>query len=304
MYTIKQAAELTGVPSATLRAWERRYPLPAPHRSPSGYRLYDEAALARMRLMHRLVKAGWAPRNAAAVALDADHGDVGDLPGPADFVEAVSAGLPPGRRDGVLHAAFRAAPPAQVIDTWLMPMLAELGRAWAEGRITVWQEHAVATAVLRQLHVAFESAPAVAGPLVLTGLPSGCHHEVGIAAFNVLGRLAGLEVVYLGADLPEDAWVEAVEAQPPAAVVIAVPTSDDVVPARRCLAALAGCTRPPLLLAGGGHQHEVDDLARPLGHSLSSATEQLAALLITQATAGRSHLRVLPSTPIPAGKTV
>lgn len=276
MYTIKQAAELTGVPSATLRAWERRYPLPAPHRSPGGYRLYDDAALSRVRLMDRLVKAGWTPRNAAAMALH-DSADVSSLPSPTEFVEAVAAGLAPGRREAVLAARFQAAPLPVVIEQWLMPMLHELGLAWSCGSVTVWQEHAVATAVLRQLHVAFESAPVPTGPLVLTGLPSGSHHEVGLAAFNVLARMAGLGVVYLGADLPEYAWVGAVEEHPPAAVVIAVPTADDVAGARRCLLALheLGGADAPLLLAGGGSQDAVADLARPLGHSVSAAAETL-----------------------------
>lgn len=41
MVTIKRAAELTGVPEHTLRAWERRYGLVAPARTDGGYRLYD-----------------------------------------------------------------------------------------------------------------------------------------------------------------------------------------------------------------------------------------------------------------------
>lgn len=279
MYTIKQAAELTGIPSATLRAWERRYPLPAPHRSPGGYRLYDDAALARMRLMHRLVRAGWAPRNAAAVALDGGEGQLTELPSPDEFVEAVGAGLPTVRREAIVSAALQAGEPAQAIDNWLMPMLQALGDAWADGRITVWQEHAVATAALRQLHVLFEAAPATSGPMVLTGLPSGSYHEVGVTAFNVLARLAGLDLLNLGASLPEDAWVGAVRWNPPIAVVIAIPTQDDVPAARRCLSALAAFDTPPLLLAGGARQDAVADLASPLGHSVSAAAEYLARLL-------------------------
>lgn len=231
-----------------------------------------------MRLMHRLVRAGWAPRNAAAAALDGDF-PAADVPSPTEFVEAVAAGLPPVRREAILSAILQADAPAEVIEPWLMPMLRDLGDAWASGRITVWQEHAVATAALRQLHVLFESAPAAAGPLVLTGLPSGCHHEVGVAAFNVLARLAGLEVSYLGADLPEDAWAGAAEALQPAAAIIAIPTYDDVDTARRCLTALAGLATPPLLLVGGREQHEAADLAHPLGHSVSAAAEELARLV-------------------------
>ena len=51
MYTIKHAAALTGVPEATLRAWERRYAVVSPHRTAAGYRLYDEDQLDVLRTM-------------------------------------------------------------------------------------------------------------------------------------------------------------------------------------------------------------------------------------------------------------
>ena len=46
MYTVKHAAELTGIPAATLRMWERRYAVVTPVRSESGYRLYDDGRCA------------------------------------------------------------------------------------------------------------------------------------------------------------------------------------------------------------------------------------------------------------------
>ena len=64
MYTISRAAELTGVPVATLRAWERRYAVVAPQRTEGGYRLYDDGALAAIRAMSDLVDGGWSPRQA------------------------------------------------------------------------------------------------------------------------------------------------------------------------------------------------------------------------------------------------
>ena len=65
MYTIKQASRLTGVSEASLRAWERRYGVVVPHRNESGYRLYDEQALAAVSTMRRLVDDGWSPAEAA-----------------------------------------------------------------------------------------------------------------------------------------------------------------------------------------------------------------------------------------------
>ena len=51
MYTVSQAEALTGIPSTTLRAWERRYGIIAPRRTEGGYRLYDAAQIAMLREM-------------------------------------------------------------------------------------------------------------------------------------------------------------------------------------------------------------------------------------------------------------
>src|SRR4249919_896872 len=67
MYTIKQAAARTGLSIPTIRAWERRYGVVSPSRTPAGYRLYDDAAIARLNAMRSLVETdGWRPSQAAA----------------------------------------------------------------------------------------------------------------------------------------------------------------------------------------------------------------------------------------------
>ena len=45
-YRIRAVAELTGVSTATLRAWERRYGVPTPSRTASAYRLYGDEDVA------------------------------------------------------------------------------------------------------------------------------------------------------------------------------------------------------------------------------------------------------------------
>src|SRR5512135_897622 len=69
MYTIGQAAVRSGVGVSLLRAWERRYGIVAPTRTASGYRLYDDDAIARLRAMRRLVDAGWSASHAAEAIL-------------------------------------------------------------------------------------------------------------------------------------------------------------------------------------------------------------------------------------------
>src|SRR4051794_27389129 len=66
MYTIKEAALRSGVSVPLLRAWERRYGVVEPERTASGYRLYDDRAITRLRAMRALIAEGWSASNAAA----------------------------------------------------------------------------------------------------------------------------------------------------------------------------------------------------------------------------------------------
>lgn len=64
-FRINWVAETTGIPEATLRAWERRYQVPKPARTPSGYRLYSPDDVAQVKRMRELCDAGISPADAA-----------------------------------------------------------------------------------------------------------------------------------------------------------------------------------------------------------------------------------------------
>lgn len=57
--TIGELAEAAGVPVDTVRFYERRGLLPAPPRTPSGYRQYDDHALDRLRFVLRAKDLGF-----------------------------------------------------------------------------------------------------------------------------------------------------------------------------------------------------------------------------------------------------
>jgi MerR family transcriptional regulator, light-induced transcriptional regulator len=57
-YTIRAVSALTGINPNTLRAWERRYGLVRPERTPSGYRLYTAEDLQRLKDIHSLLEQG------------------------------------------------------------------------------------------------------------------------------------------------------------------------------------------------------------------------------------------------------
>ena len=156
MYTIRQAATRSGVSVALLRAWERRYGIVEPSRTASGYRLYDDASIARLRQMRRLVDEGWSPSNAAAELRTADEDTIRRLDaasataiGPSDggdgladrFVSAAADMDEPDDR-GVLDEMFARGSFEHVAVDVVMPALVSLGDAWSAGRVDVAAEHA------------------------------------------------------------------------------------------------------------------------------------------------------------------
>lgn len=273
MYTIRQAAARSGISVPLLRAWERRYDIVAPQRTAAGYRLYDEAALERLRLMRRLVDAGWTPSTAAAAILSGEHpladaapmpdragGSVPEDEAPArsgdDLVEAfvaAAAAFDPDRLEAVLDSMFARGTFETVAHELLLPGLVAVGTAWASGRLTVAAEHAASHAALRRLAAAFQAAgrpPSGQGAIVI-GMPPSARHELGALAFGTAARRAGLPVVYLGPDLPIPDWVAAAIETSARAAVIGTVTESDVAPAVAVAEALRAAL-PDLLVCFGG----------------------------------------------------
>jgi methanogenic corrinoid protein MtbC1 len=292
VYTIGHAAQLTGVPAATLRVWERRYGLVRPERSEGGYRLYDEHALQVLRAMSALVAAGWSPRTAAAHLLAGAEAPDGPRPAapaapPAGSASWDTTALAQGAVDldreavsAALDTAFAATDLEQVLDEWLMPSLEAVGSWWRDGLVDVAGEHVVSAAVERRLGATLDAVSVPArGPLVAVGLARGSLHELGVLAFAVALRRLGVDVVYLGADLPPQSWVSMIRARPPAAVVIGAPMVTDVIAIRETVDALRAA-RPQLpVFVGGSAQDEVGHGTRALGHTMRRASRTLVDAL-------------------------
>ena len=291
---MKHAAALTGLSTDTLRMWERRYMVVAPSRSSSGYRLYDDAAIARLTAMRALVAAGWAPREAAAqVASGTTLGqtdgrsDDGSITDTADGGEPTATGVDldllvrlaldftSAHLNRELDEVFASHELDVLIDSWLMPALRRLGDAWERGKVSVAAEHFVTAGVHRRLAVALDAFPPPGpGAAILTGLPQGSRHELGLLAFATLLRRGGLDVIYLGCDIPPDSWVVAVTRLDPTAVVLAAHSHTDVPAARDTVAAIQAA-RPELPVFIGGSQQAQVARAEPLGHSLQAAATTL-----------------------------
>jgi MerR family transcriptional regulator, light-induced transcriptional regulator len=287
VYTVSQAAALSGVSKSTLRAWERRYGIIHPTRTDGGYRLYDASQVALLREMAARVDGGMRAAQAAASLMGASfdgHNGAGDDHTPGheavrfDLVEA-AVSLDPQRLAGTVDAAFESAPVEEVVRTWLMPQLHRIGRAWALGDISVAQEHQITAELMRALSNLFHDAPDRGGPTVLVGLPPGARHELALLAFATCLRRLGSRVIYLGADLPPEDWRAAAIRSHARVAVVGAHCGSDAAGAAEVVRALADLTPLVPVWSGGSAGRQVEGAA-PLPDDVVEAAHHLHRALL------------------------
>lgn len=142
---------MTGVSAATLRAWERRYGLPAPRRSSSAYRLYSDRDVERIRRVRELCEAGMAPSEAARTVLATEDETTEAARVEADndelavqrILEAVDH-FDPDRIEAAVKSSLFLGPAVTVFERVFSPALVKIGERWAQGTLSVAQEHLAA----------------------------------------------------------------------------------------------------------------------------------------------------------------
>lgn len=268
MYSIKQASIRSGVSVPLIRAWERRYGVVRPTRTPSGYRLYDDEAIATLMRVRDLTDSGWLASEASRAIL---AGEILLTPVPATtprsrdgdaaqawqteiiqrFVSAATV-MDISATGAIIDEIFAVGSFESVVDDLLMPAVVELGRAWVEGHLEVAAEHAASAAIQRRLSALYEAAAVSGDPSVVVGLPPGARHELGALAFAVAVRRRGIGVLYLGADVPVASWVYVIRQNRTRVVVIAIVREADRATALQVADALRATGSSPALAVGGG----------------------------------------------------
>jgi len=219
-YPIRAVSKLTGVSIDTLRAWERRYRAVIPSRDDRG-RLYSEADVARLRLLHQAVRAGHSIGRAAALS-DGEwrrlqRAAVASAPVTVASVDAdlqsALARFDSGAVDRELARLAALMPPADLVRDRLLPALRDVGDQWNRQPGGIAREHLMSAAVRHLLgsFLRLHARPEAAVHMQFA-TPSGDHHEIGTLGAAMLAASRGLGVSYLGADLPAIQILDAVRA--------------------------------------------------------------------------------------------
>jgi len=278
-FRIGELSRRSGVSPDLLRAWERRYSLLRPSRSPGGLRLYSEDDLLRVGAMQEQLASGLAAAEAAAVA--ADRGGVARAQNDTTHARDELATALLAFDETRAHAAFDALVAALSLDTLVgdvvVPYLHELGDRWERGEISVAQEH-FASALLRGRLLGLARGWGQGlGPTALLACAPGEQHDLGLIAFGLALRARGWRILYLGPDTPLESLAGAARSSRPDRIVVSAVDPNMLDAERDRLLELAGAYR---LAVGGAATTGLDlgDDVLPLTGSPVEGADMLTRL--------------------------
>lgn len=252
VYRITEVERMTGIGTHTLRAWERRYGLPAPARTEGGQRLYTAGDVDTLRRVRALVARGMPVRRAAesvrrlppeGKSATARHRD-SLLAALVSFDEAGAA--------EAWSAAFDTLDILSAFDRVVVPVLHDIGDGWHSGRYTVAQEHFASNFVRGRVdNLARQVQPLPGAPVVVLACLEGEQHEIGLVMLAVLLRFHGQRVIFLGRDVPSEVLIRTVEDSQPAVLAVSATTATAALTLPAVATCLAG-TAPATAIVYGG----------------------------------------------------
>ncbi|MFD6161207.1 MerR family transcriptional regulator [Nocardia sp. NPDC060256] len=202
-YTVRAVAERLGIPTATLRSWNRRYNIGPPQHRPGKHRLYTEADIALLGQMLTLIQDGASPAGAAATLR-------GPVPRLGDRFPLLAAAFTLETRavSNYLEAHFRAF---GVVDTWdrlCRPAFADIVARQGAGEGCIDVEHLLSWCITSVLHRTNPPPDVPAPKPVVLACTGGETHALPLEVLRAGLAERDVSAYMLGADVPTDALTD------------------------------------------------------------------------------------------------
>lgn len=208
-YPIREISELTGVPTTTLRAWERRYGLLKPSRTPKGHRLYSTQDIVLVKEVVKLLKKNHTISEAIRIinnpelrAKDESHNE-GHWDSYQQRMLKSIENFNEQNLDRTYNDALSLYPVDMVTEHVIIPVLATLGKRWQQRPAGIAEEHFFSAFLRNKLgaRLHHESNRSRGSKILVCCLP-GEYHELGILLFCISAMSHGYQILYLGTDMP------------------------------------------------------------------------------------------------------
>lgn len=284
-FPIRTVSEITGVNAVTLRAWERRYGLIKPSRTPKGHRLYSRTDI---KLVEEILGRLSQGMTISQVALDIlENGQSDRIENNetwnnyANKMIAATVNFDEHALDLVYNDAMSLYPIDIVTTRLILPLLGELGNRWAIKTGSIAEEHFFSMYLRNKLGARFhhQNSRSTGARLIMACLP-GEHHEFGILLFALTAQSKGFQIVLLGADLPVIELLQVVNNTDSQGIVLAGSATLGCETLYENLKSLTSAVSIPVFV-GGDVSHSCRDSiveanAMPLGHDLAGSLSTIS----------------------------
>lgn len=288
-FPIRTVARMTGVNPVTLRAWERRYGVISPHRTPSGHRLYSREQVDRVRRVVALQEQGMSVCQAAALVerectqecaeTAATAGDAWE--GYRRRVLGAIRCFDEAALDEVFNDVLGLFPVDAVTRRLVLPVLCQLGESWAAREAGVAEEHFFTMHLRGRLAARRRARGAEgAGPMLVAACLPGERHELGLLLFCLAAQMRGYRVTLLGPDMPLEELPTVACRTAAAGLVLSGSVDPGPRFFSRDLPALVEGAGIPVLVGGQVSVEAADPVAQagaiPLGDAIEASLERLS----------------------------
>jgi len=223
-YRVGMVSKMSGLSTHTLRMWEKRYAAVLPTRTEAGGRLYTDADVERLRLLHKLVESGHSiggiaklpdvdlRHMAAAFPTPSSPPASQHLPAVRDRVIAAIERLRIEEAEQMLSRAALSTEPCEFLKAIVGPILVEVGERWERGELRIVHEHACSSVMRGLLFSLMRLYPSNDGTRrMVVATPAREDHELGALMVAMLAAMHGWSVLYLGPNVPAEEMAYAVD---------------------------------------------------------------------------------------------
>jgi DNA-binding transcriptional MerR regulator/methylmalonyl-CoA mutase cobalamin-binding subunit len=288
-YRVGMVSKMTGLSTHTLRIWEKRYAAVVPKRTEAGGRLYTDADVERLRLLHELVQSGHSIGGIARLPdVDLRHmaahfsqastqPALQHLPEVRDRVLAAIERLRVDEAEQVLSRAALSTEPREFLIGVVAPLMTEVGNRWERGELRIAHEHACSTVMRGLLFSLMRLYPSSdSRRRVVVATPASEDHELGALMVAMLAAMHGWGVLYLGTDLPAEEIAYAVATTGADLLMLSVTNLDPEASERELAAIERAVPARVKILAGGQAAKALPDSRIEIQQDLAIAERELS----------------------------
>lgn len=210
-FTIKDLENLSGIKAHTIRIWEQRYTFLKPARTDTNIRFYSNDELKKVLNIALLNKYGFKISHIDKMNAQEMRDKIISLNQAEAQQERLinemlqcMIDLDMDKFEEVLDQFIASKGIDKAIHYLVFPFLDKIGILWLTNNIHPAQEHLVTNIIRQKLIVGIESVVSHLSPgrKVILFMPEGEHHELGLLYIYYLLKSRGVQVIYLGANVP------------------------------------------------------------------------------------------------------